>query len=134
MRERMAQHRTNPACSSCHQLMDPIGLSMDNFDATGRWRNRNEGDLPIDASGALPGGAVYDGVAGLKQALMNRPELFTSTVSEKLMTYALGRGMDPDDAPAIRSIVRDARANNYRFSSLILGIVKSTPFQMRRSQ
>jgi len=134
MRERMAQHRSNPACSTCHQLMDPIGLSMDNFDAVGRWRNRNEGDLPIDAAGALPGGASYEGVDGLKRALMNRPELLTSTVAEKLMTYALGRGMGPEDAPAIRSIVRDARTNNYRFSSLISGVIKSTPFQMRRSQ
>jgi len=134
MRERMAQHRTNPACSSCHQLMDPIGLSMDNFDAVGRWRNRNEGDAPIDASGALPGGAGFEGVAGLKQALLSRPELLTSTVTEKLMTYALGRGIGPDDAPAVRTITRDARNNNYRFSSLILGVVKSTPFQMRRSQ
>ena len=107
---------------------------MDNFDAVGRWRNRNEGDVAIDASGALPGGASFEGVAGLRQALLSRPELLTSTISEKLMTYALGRGMDSDDAPAIRAMVRDARANNYRFSSLILGVVKSTPFQMRRSQ
>jgi hypothetical protein len=115
------------------QLMDPIGLSMDNFDAVGRWRNRNEGDMPIDAAGALPGGAAYEGVEGLKRALMSRPELLTTTVAEKLLTYALGRGMGPDDAPAIRAIVRAARTNNYRFSSLISGVVKSTPFQMRRS-
>ena len=134
MRERMAQHRTNPACSGCHQLMDPIGLSFEHFDATGRWRNQSEGDIPIDAAGALPGGATFEGVSGLKQALLNRPELFVTTVTEKLLTYALGRGMDYYDAPAIRAITRQARNNDYRFASLILGVVKSSPFQMRRSQ
>ena len=134
MRERMAQHRTNPACSSCHQLMDPIGLSFEHFDATGRWRNQSEGDIPIDAAGALPSGATFEGVAGLKRALLNRPELFVTTVTEKLLTYALGRGIDYYDAPAIRAITREARNNDYRFSSLILGVVKSAPFQMRRSK
>jgi mono/diheme cytochrome c family protein len=134
MRERMAQHRTNPACSSCHQLMDPIGLSFEHFDATGRWRNRSEGDIPIDAAGALPSGVTFEGVKGLKQALLSRPELFITTATEKMLTYALGRGMDYYDAPAIRAITREARNNDYRFSSLILGVVKSAPFQMRRSK
>jgi hypothetical protein len=134
MRERMAQHRSNPACSGCHQLMDPIGLSMENFDAVGRWRNRSEGDTAIDASGALPGGPGFEGVSGLKRALLSRPELFTTTVTEKLLTYALGRGLETYDAPAVRAIAREARSNDYRFSSLVLGVVKSTPFQMRRSQ
>jgi len=134
MRERMAQHRTNPACSSCHQLMDPIGLSFEHFDAVGRWRNQSEGDVPIDAAGALPSGTTFEGVAGLKQALLKHPELFVTTVTEKLLTYALGRGIDYYDAPAIRAITREARNNDYRFSSLILGVVKSAPFQMRRSQ
>ena len=134
MRERMAQHRTNPACSSCHQLMDPIGLSFEHFDAIGRWRNQSEGDVPIDAAGALPSGTTFDGVTGLKQALLKHPELFVTTVTEKLLTYALGRGMDYYDAPAIRAITREARNNDYRFSSLILGVVRSAPFQMRRSQ
>jgi hypothetical protein len=134
MRERMAQHRTNPACSSCHQLMDPIGLSFEHFDATGRWRNQSEGDIPIDAAGALPSGVTFEGVAGLKRAVLSRPELFVTTVTEKLLTYALGRGMDYYDAPAIRAITREASNNDYRFSSLILGVVKSAPFQMRRSQ
>jgi Protein of unknown function (DUF1592)/Protein of unknown function (DUF1588)/Protein of unknown function (DUF1585)/Protein of unknown function (DUF1587)/Protein of unknown function (DUF1595) len=134
MRERMAQHRANPACSSCHQLMDPIGLSFEHFDATGRWRNQSEGDSAIDAAGALPSGVTFEGVAGLKKALLSRSEVFVTTVTEKLLTFALGRGMDYYDAPAIRAITREARNNDYRFSSLVLGVVKSTPFQIRRSQ
>jgi hypothetical protein len=134
MRERMAEHRSNPACSGCHQLMDPIGLSMEHFDAVGRWRNRGEGDTAIDASGGLPSGATFDGIAGLKRALLSRPESFVTTVTEKLLTYGLGRGLEYYDSPAVRSIVREAANNDYCFSSLVLGIVKSTPFQMRRSQ
>ena len=134
MRERMAQHRANPACSACHQLMDPIGLSFEHFDATGRWRDLSEGDIPIDAAGALPSGVTFEGVTGLKRALLARPELFVNTVTEKMLTYALGRGMEYYDAPAVRAIVREARNNDFRFSALILGVVKSAPFQMRRSQ
>ena len=134
MRERMAQHRSNPACSGCHQLMDPIGLAVENFDAVGRWRNRSEGDAAIDNGGSLPGGVTFQGTEGLRKALMDQPELFTNTVTEKLLTYALGRGIDYYDAPAVRGITRNARNEDYRFSSLILGVVKSTPFQMRRSQ
>jgi hypothetical protein len=133
MRERMAQHRTNPACSGCHQLMDPAGLSMENFDAVGRWRTRTEAGTPVDASGGLPGGSTFDGVAGLRSALLTRPEPFVNTVAEKLLTYALGRGLEYYDAPTARAIVRDARSQDYRFSSLVLGIVNSSPFQMRRA-
>jgi hypothetical protein len=132
MRERMVQHRSNPACSGCHQLMDPIGLSVENFDAVGRWRTRGEGDEAIDAAGALPSGTAFQGMEGLKKALLAQPESFANTVTEKLLTYALGRGIDAYDAPAVRAILRDANAKNYRFSSLVLGVVKSTPFQMRR--
>jgi hypothetical protein len=134
MRERMAQHRTNAACSGCHQLMDPIGLAVENFDAIGRWRNRGEGDTPIDAAGALPSGATFTGVAGLRKALLDRPEEFATTATEKLLTYALGRGLDYYDAPTVRAITREARGRDYRFSSLITGVINSTPFQMRRSQ
>jgi hypothetical protein len=134
MRERMVQHRANPACSGCHQMMDPIGLSIENFDATGRWRNRSEGDTAIDAAGGLPSGANFEGVVGLKRALLARPDLFASTVTEKLLTYGLGRGLESYDSPAVRAITREARADDYRFSTLILGVVKSTPFQFRRSQ
>ena len=134
MRERMTEHRANPACSSCHQLMDPIGLSMENFDAVGRWRNRGEGDSAIDPAGALPSGATFEGMAGLKRALLSQPESFVTTLTEKLLTYGVGRGLEYYDATAVRAITREARNNDYRFSSLVLGIVKSTPFQMRRSQ
>ena len=133
MRERMAQHRRNPACAACHQLMDPAGLAMENFDAVGRWRQRDEGWRAIDAAGSLPGSAEFEGVAGLRQALLARPDLFVRTLSEKLLTFALGRGVDHADAPAVRQILREAAGDDNRFSSLVLAIVKSTPFQMRRS-
>jgi len=134
MRERMEEHRANPACASCHRLMDPIGLSTENFDAVGRWRVKSESGEPVDASGGLPDGSTFDGVIGLKQALLEKPDVFVSTMTAKLMTYALGRGLDYYDEPAIRGILRDARASDYKFSSIVLGIVNSTPFRMRRSQ
>ena len=133
MRERMAQHRVNPACSGCHQLMDPAGLSMENFDAIGRWRTRTEAGAAVDSSGGLPGGSTFEGVAGLRSALLGRRESFVNTVTEKLLTYALGRGVEYYDAPSVRAIARDAQSNDHRFSSLVLGIVKSRPFQMRKS-
>jgi hypothetical protein len=133
MRERMAQHRANPACAGCHQLMDPVGFSLENYDAVGRWR-ATEDARPIDASGNLPDGSKFSGAAGLRQALLNRPDVFATTFSEKLVTYALGRGVEYYDAPAIRKIVHDGGANDFRFSSFILGIVSSSPFQGRRSQ
>src|SRR5215831_15901009 len=133
MPERMAEHRANPACSGCHQLMDPVGFSLENYDAVGRWRVAEEGK-PIDSSGGLPDGSKFDGVAGLQRALLARREVFAGTFTEKLLTYALGRGVEPFDAPAVRAIVRDAAAKDYHFSSFILGIANSTPFQMRRSQ
>jgi hypothetical protein len=134
MRERMIQHRVNPVCASCHQLMDPAGLSMENFDAIGRWRTRDEGGNTIDASGGLPDGSTFEGVAGLRRALLNRPELFVNTLTEKLLTYALGRGLEYYDAAAIRQIIRNARNDQYRFSSIVQGVVTSTPFQMRISR
>jgi hypothetical protein len=133
IRERMAQHRANPACAGCHKLMDPIGFSLENYDAVGRWRT-TDGGVPVDAAGSLPDGSTFTGVAGLRMALLRHPELFVTTTTEKLLTYALGRGVEDYDAPAVRGIVRAARGDDYRFSSLILGIVNSTPFQMRRSQ
>ena len=135
MRERMVAHRQNPACAVCHRIMDPAGLSMENFDAIGRWRDaEGEGGAAIDASGNLPGGEIFDGVAGLRRAVLDRPEVFVGTVTEKLLIYALGRGIEPADGPAVRAIVDAASRDDYRFSSLILGIVESPPFQMRRSQ
>jgi hypothetical protein len=132
IRERMAQHRSNPACYGCHQLMDPVGFSLENYDAVGRWRTAEDGK-PIDVTGSLPDGTKFEGAPGLQKALLSRPEAFATTLSEKLLTYGLGRGVEHYDAPAIRRIVRDARANEFRFSAFILGIVNSTPFQMRRS-
>ena len=134
MRERMEAHRVNPACAACHRLMDPAGLSMENFDAIGRWRDRGEDWSPIDARGSIPGGGDFDGVTGLRDAVLARPHVFAGTVTEKLLTYALGRGLDHNDGPAVRRIVRDAAGDDYRFSSLVLGIVESIPFRMRRSQ
>jgi len=133
IRERMAQHRANPACSGCHQLMDPVGFSLENYDAVGRWRTVEEGKV-IDVAGSLPDGSKFEGASGLQRALLSRPENFATTFTEKLLTYSLGRGVESYDAPAIRKIVRDARERDFRFSSFILGIVNSTPFEMRRSQ
>ncbi|MDB6053936.1 MAG: Protein of unknown function (DUF1587)/Protein of unknown function (DUF1592)/Protein of unknown [Verrucomicrobiales bacterium] len=132
MRERLSEHRANPACASCHNLMDPIGFSLENFDAIGRWRNVEDG-RPLDVSGGLPDGSKFMGVGGLETGLLARPEIFVNTLSEKLLTYALGRGIEPSDAPAVRKIVRDAEARNFRFSSVIIGIVNSAPFSMRKS-
>ena len=133
VRERLAEHRRNIACAGCHQLMDPVGFTLEQFDAVGRGRAFEEGKR-VDASGGLPDGSVFDGIDGLEAALMKRPEIFASTLTEKLLTFALGRGVESCDAPAIRKIVRDASADRYRFSSLITGIAASTPFQMRRSE
>jgi mono/diheme cytochrome c family protein len=133
VRKRLAEHRTNAVCATCHNLMDPVGLSMEKFDAIGR-RRSDEGGVPIDASGGLPDGSRFEDVAGLEKALLSRPELFVGAFVEKLLIYALGRGVEYYDAPAIRAIVRDSRAQDFRISSLILGIVKSAPFQMRMSQ
>jgi hypothetical protein len=133
MRERMEEHRKNPTCAACHRIMEPIGLSMENFDATGAWRSRDGGTLgnPIDATGELLDGTRVDGVVTLRQALLRQPELFVGTVAEKLMIYGLGRGLAAADMPELRKIVRDAAGQNYRFSSLILGVVDSTAFQKR---
>ena len=133
VRQRLAEHRTNAQCAPCHNLMDPLGLSLEKYDAVGRRRGVEAG-LAIDASGGFPDGSRFVDVQGLEGALLRRPELFAGTVAEKLMTYALGRGIEYYDAPAIRAIVRDARARDFRMSSIILGVVKSQPFQMRKSR
>jgi hypothetical protein len=133
VRDRLAEHRQNVACAGCHKLMDPPGFALENFDAVGRWRDLEEGK-PIDSTGGLPDGSQFAGVAGLEQGLLKRPELFVGTLTEKLLTFALGRGTEPYDAPAVRKIVRGAREADYRFSSLIVGIATSTPFQMRTSE
>ena len=133
MRERLSEHRKNPACSGCHKLMDPVGFSLENFDAVGRWRQAEDG-TPVDVSGGLPDGANFSGVAGLEKALLTRPELFATTFIEKLLTYSLGRGVEFTDAPAVRQIVRQAQKSDFRFSSFIQGIAGSPSFQLRRAQ
>jgi mono/diheme cytochrome c family protein len=132
VRERLAEHRASAVCASCHNMMDPVGFSLENFDAVGRWRTLEEGK-PIDITGGLPDGSTFEGVSGLEQGLLNRPELFVGTLTEKLLTYALGRGVEQYDGPAVRKIVHDAKSREFRFSSVILGVVNSTPFKMRRS-
>jgi Protein of unknown function (DUF1592)/Protein of unknown function (DUF1588)/Protein of unknown function (DUF1585)/Protein of unknown function (DUF1595)/Protein of unknown function (DUF1587) len=129
VRERLEQHRQNPACASCHVRMDPLGFALENFDAIGKWRNSEDG-VPIDSSAALPDGAKFEGVAGLRKLLLSHREQFVNTFTEKLLTYALGREVEYYDLPAVRKITKDAAANEYRWSSIIVGIVKSVPFQM----
>jgi hypothetical protein len=130
LRQRMEQHRANPVCSSCHSLMDPIGFSMENFDLIGKWRDR-EGKTAIDATGQLVDGTRLDGPVSLRRALLTRSEAFVTAVTEKLLTYSLGRPLTHTDMPAVRAIVRDAAKSNYRFSSIVLSITRSQPFQMR---
>jgi hypothetical protein len=131
MRQRLAAHRSNAVCANCHRTIDPVGFSLENFNAVGQWRELEVEDERVDASGAIPGDKEFRGVDGLEDALLRRPELFVATLTENLLTFALGRGAEYYDAPAVRKIVHDAEKDEYRFSSLILGIVKSVPFQMR---
>ncbi len=133
VRMRLAEHRSNPRCASCHNLMDPVGLSLEKFDAVGRRRTAEAG-TPIDAAGGLPDGSRFADVDGLEAALLRRPELFVGAFAEKLLTYGTGRGVEYDDGPSIRAIVRDARTQNFRMSAIIQGVVKSKPFQMRTSR
>jgi len=130
VRERIEQHRASPACAGCHKIMDPIGLAMENFDAVGRWRTTDEG-VAIDASGQLVDGTALNGPASLRQALMNRQDVFLASLTEKLMMYGVGRETNYSDMPAVRTMMRDAAKNRYRFSDLILGVVRSAAFQMK---
>jgi hypothetical protein len=130
LRERLELHRGNPTCASCHSIMDPIGLALENFDLIGGWRTSDSGK-PIDPVGVLVDGTEVTGPVALREAILAREEAFVTAVTEKLATYALGRGIEYYDMPAIRGIVRSAAADDYRFASLIYGIVSSAPFQMR---
>ena len=132
VRERMEAHRANPVCASCHRVMDPLGFALENFDAIGRWRTTSAAGTPVDAGGELADGTPVSGPASLTAALLKRPESFVTTVTEKLLTYGLGRGVEYFDAPAVRTIVREAADDDYRWSALIAGIARSVPFQMRR--
>ena len=133
LRQRMELHRKNPVCATCHSQIDPLGFALENFDAIGRFRTM-DGKAPVDASGVLPDGTKFDGPAAFRKVLLEQRASYISTLTEKLMTYGLGRGVEPYDMPAVRKVVRDAAAKDYRWSALILGIVRSTPFQMRRSE
>jgi hypothetical protein len=133
LRQLMEAHRKNPACASCHVRMDPLGFALENFDAIGRWRTADAG-TPIDSSGVLPDGTKLDGPSGLRRVLLTQPQEFVSVLSDRMLTYALGRGLEYYDVPAIRKIVRDSAREDYRWSSLVLATARSMPFQMRRSR
>lgn len=133
IRERLAQHRQNPSCNSCHSVIDSLGFALENFDVIGGWRTVDESGKPVDASGATVSGAKVEGLSGLRALLLEQPDQFPRTVTEKLLSYALGRRLDYYDRPAVRKIVRDAAAHEYRWSSIILGIVESPPFLQARS-
>jgi hypothetical protein len=137
VRARLELHRKNPPCSGCHAVMDPLGFSLENFDGIGEWRTKEPGGSgvsPVDPSGQLADGTKIDGPVALRNAIMRHPEQFVRTLTEKMLTYGLGRGLEYYDMPTVRGIARDASRNDYKFSSIVLGIVKSTPFQMRRVQ
>ena len=129
MREKLEQHRADPNCTACHSKIDPLGMAFDNYDAIGRWRTTDDG-ASIDPAGTMFNGVKVDGPVALRQMLVSRPETFIGVMTEKLLTYALGRGLEYRDMPAVRAIVRDSQKNNYRLSSLILGVVESAPFRM----
>lgn len=131
VRDRLAVHRENRVCASCHNLMDPVGLALEQYDAVGRWREREAGAV-VDASGGLPDGSTFNGIQGLEKALLARPEILVGTLAEKLLVYALGRGLEPTDGPAIRRIVQESSQSGYSFSALLCAIVESTPFQYVR--
>jgi hypothetical protein len=130
MKERMEEHRRNPACANCHKLMDPIGLALENFDGVGAWRIRESG-ARIDAVTQLADGTAVNGVVELRAAVLRRPEVFVRTLIENLLTYALGRELTPDDMTAVRGILRRTSAGQYRLADLIAAITTSTPFTMR---
>ena len=134
IRERLAQHRQNPSCSSCHAVIDPLGFALENFDVIGGWRTIDESGRPVDAAGTTVSGAKVEGLSGLRALLLEQPEQFPRTVAEKLLAYALGRRLEYYDRPAVRKIVRDAAAHNYRWSAIILGVVESPAFLMSGSQ
>jgi mono/diheme cytochrome c family protein len=131
VREQLERHRANPVCASCHRNIDPVGFALENFDAVGQWRTETREGLPIDTAGLLADGTRLDGPTALRKALLSRPDVFASTVTEKLLIYALGRGLEPVDMPIVRSVVKNAAAQNYAMQSIVLGIVRSVPFQMR---
>ncbi len=131
VREQVELHRSNPICASCHRNIDPVGFALENFDSVGQWRDKTEDGLPIDTAGVLPDGTPVNGPIQLREALLKRPDVFVGAVTENLLIYALGRGLEPADMSVVRTIVRNAKQKDYRFQDIIMGIVQSAPFQMR---
>jgi hypothetical protein len=131
VRETLEKHRANPVCASCHRNIDPVGFALENFNPVGQWQSATKDGLKIDSAGQLADGTAVDGPVALRKAMLARPEVFVGTVTEKLMIYALGRGLEPVDMPVVRNIMKGAAKDNYAMQSIILGIVKSSPFQMR---
>ncbi len=131
VREQLERHRADPNCASCHNNIDPVGFALENFDADGSWRDKTREGLEIDSAGILANGTPVDGPVALRAALLAKPELFAGTVTEKMLIFALGRGLEPADMPVVRSIVRNAAEHDYNLKSIVLGIVDSYPFQMR---
>jgi hypothetical protein len=131
VREQLELHRKNPGCASCHKIIDPPGFALENFNSVGQWRDTDADGKPIDAAGVLADGTKVDGPIALREAILSRPDAFVTTLTERMLTYALGRGIEPPDMPVVRRIVRKAGQNDYRFQSIITGIVESAPFQMR---
>jgi Protein of unknown function (DUF1588)/Protein of unknown function (DUF1585) len=132
LRARMEAHRRTPSCATCHRVMDPLGFALENFDGVGEWRVKEQGGK-VDPVGQLADGTQVDGPVALRRALNKHPEMFVRTVTEKLMTYGMGRGLDYTDMPLVRSIARETAAGNYKWSGLVMGIVKSAPFQMKKA-
>jgi hypothetical protein len=130
LRERMEAHRRDAVCAGCHKVMDPVGFALENFDAIGRWRTKDDG-VAIDPSGTMYNGVKVDGVVGLRNMIASQPDIFAGVMTERMLTYALGRGLDYSDMPVVRKIVRGAAARNYRFSALVLGVVTSPAFQLK---
>ena len=133
VRERLEQHRKNPVCASCHAQLDPLGFALENFNAVGTWR-ATDASTPVDATGALPDGTKFNGPAEFRAALLRHRDTFVRTLTEKLLTYAMGRGVEYYDMPAVRQIMRESAPHDYRWSAVVLSIIRSMPFQMRRAQ
>jgi hypothetical protein len=131
VRAQLEMHRSNPACASCHRVIDPAGFALENFDAVGKWRDTGPDGSPLDVAGTLADGKPINGPKELREAIASRPDAFVTVVTEKMLTYALGRGLEPSDMPVVRHIVKKAAQNDYRLSSIVTGIIESAPFQMR---
>ena len=131
VRAQLELHRKNQPCAGCHRVIDPAGFALENFDSVGQWRDKGPDGAPLDVAGTLADGTQVNGPVALREAILSRPDAFVTVVTEKMLTYALGRGLEPSDMPVVRRIVKKAAQNDYRLSSIVMGIVESAPFQMR---